>query len=533
MSNGRRGATFAALAIATGSAAHAAQPTAHILQHEAITLTSSAERVSFEAFGKHFDLLLEPNERIHHPSDIVPYRGTVAGLPRSWVRLTRGPSGRYSGMLSDGTELYAIESAADISAMAVQPLEKSSQAPVMYRLKDLIVEWSPAFCEALPAGEPTTGLDAFKSLGAELQSAAVTKQIEIGVVGDFEFNSFFNPAVQSATQAVIARMNVVDGIFSEQVGVTVKVPTIQLFETAADPFTQSESKALLDEARAYRRMTPEQLSRGLTHLMTGRDMTGDTVGVAYMGTVCGGEFAVSLSEGARSSTMAALIAAHEIGHNFNAPHDGDGACAAEAQTFLMAPQINGSDQFSACSLQQMAPKVATASCLTAFSPADAAVEAPANVQGTVSNSLALSFNVRAIGDSSSQDVSVTAVIPAALTLSSSTASGGTCTTGAGTLSCVFGSMDSGATRNVSMNVTSQSTGTFPIDVTVSSSNDSVSGNNTGRVDVVMTSSTPNPGQPVNSSGGGGGSIGFGLLAALGGLSLLRQMKRALSRPAAR
>jgi hypothetical protein len=32
------------------------------------------------------------------------------------------------------------------------------------------------------------------------------------------------------------------------------------------------------------------------------------------------------------------IAAHELGHNFNAPHDGEaGACATTAQTFLMAP----------------------------------------------------------------------------------------------------------------------------------------------------------------------------------------------------
>ena len=67
----------------------------------------------------------------------------------------------------------------------------------------------------------------------------------------------------------------------------------------------------------------------------------------------------------------ALIAAHEIAHVFGAPHDGEegGACATTTgNQFLMAPRINGSQQFSACSLAQMAPRVQAASCLQKLSP---------------------------------------------------------------------------------------------------------------------------------------------------------------------
>jgi hypothetical protein len=62
--------------------------------------------------------------------------------------------------------------------------------------------------------------------------------------------------------------------------------------------------------------------------------------------------------------MGALVAAHELGHSFNSIHDGvPGVCASTPQTYLMAPTINYSNQFSSCSLSQINTLVASASCL--------------------------------------------------------------------------------------------------------------------------------------------------------------------------
>ena len=70
--------------------------------------------------------------------------------------------------------------------------------------------------------------------------------------------------------------------------------------------------------------------------------------------------------------MSALIAAHEMGHHFGAPHDGEaGACRSTPQTFLLAPRLSQSDQFSACGVQQIQPAITTATCLTAYIPPDA------------------------------------------------------------------------------------------------------------------------------------------------------------------
>jgi hypothetical protein len=544
MSNGQRLALASTLVIVASANAFAAPPSAQLLHHEAISINAhksgTAERVSFDGFGKHFDITMQPNERVRgalksNPNGIVPLRGTIDGIAHSWARLTRSTDGRWQGLLSDGQEIYAIEPAADVQSMAVEPIAMADLTPVMYRLSDLIVEWTPGFCEALPAGEKTTALDTFKALGAEVVAAEATggvptKQLSIGIVGDYKFTSYsyFNSGSMTPTQAVIARMNNVDGIFSDQVGVAINVPTITLQTTDSGQFTKTDSKQLLDQVRAFRHGSAEHSTRGLTHLMTGLDLDGDTVGIAYMGTVCAGEYAVSLSEGTRSTTMASLIAAHEIGHNFNAPHDGDpdGACASMPTTFLMSAQINYNNQFSSCSLQQMKTKIATASCLTAYSPPDAAIVIDTTpVRGTLNTALNVAFNVNAIGGTSSQSVLVTASVPAELTLNSVTASDGACTSGAGSVSCTLGTLEAGAARTITLNVTSQTVGTFPLDVTLSSSNDSVATNNTGRVDVaIAAAASAVPGSTASASsggGGGGGSLSLGVLAALGGMFAFR------------
>ena len=156
----------------------------------------------------------------------------------------------------------------------------------------------------------------------------------------------------------------VDGIYGAQVGIQIELAdAITVFQDPADPFTSSDASALLEELGDHRRSQSSLSATGVTHLVTGRDLTGSTVGIAYIAALCLSSYGASLSQG--TASLVALIAAHEIGHNFGAPHDGEAAesgqpanpCEATPRTFLMAPQLNGSDQFSQCSLTQMQPEI--------------------------------------------------------------------------------------------------------------------------------------------------------------------------------
>ena len=385
MSNRTRSTSLAAFVCLALAEAATAAPSFQVLYHERLELTARAgsggqQHLSFEAYGRRFELALEPNEDIVRAvpadrDDIQPLRGTIEGQPGSWVRLTRS-RGAWRGVLSDGGELYAIEPAAEVARVAVQPLAApSGSTPVMYRFADALMPPGAASCGTLPdesgssTSDKASARSAYEALTSELitQSAqAPTRRLLVSVVADHQFTDAIGDDPEGA---IIARMDIVDGIFSAQVGVKIALAPLTVFRRAPDPFTATSVPVdLLAEVSRYRgRSAP--LDTGVTHLMTGRSLNGTIVGIAYVGSVCNGDTAVSLSEGTLSTTESALIAAHELAHNFNAPHDGQpGACATTPQTFLMAPRINFSNQFSECSLRQIATTAAVAQCLTDIAP---------------------------------------------------------------------------------------------------------------------------------------------------------------------
>ncbi|HSG66776.1 MAG TPA: M12 family metallo-peptidase, partial [Gammaproteobacteria bacterium] len=96
------------------------------------------------------------------------------------------------------------------------------------------------------------------------------------------------------------------------------------------------------------------------------------VGKAYLGTVCHARLGAGYTTTEGSAFADTLIAAHEFGHNFGAPHDAEegSPCQSVPDTFLMAPFVNSSEQFSTCSLEQMAPVIAAATCLEDLFPSD-------------------------------------------------------------------------------------------------------------------------------------------------------------------
>lgn len=533
------GVAMALAAVAMSGIAHAeAPPKFKVLYHEAIDVRSrrlvgATERMTFDAYGRRFELALAPNERIRRgtapgQSRAIPLQGTVEGAPGSWVRITRSASG-LRGMFFDGHEMYAIEPAAEIAGDTVQPLAASGTEPVVYRLADVLMPLDTTSCEIVTADGPHTAAAALDHIGTELRIQSATlgglKQVRVGVVGDHEFSSQFESAA-AAADAIIARMNIVDGIFTSQVGVKISLAESTLLPVASDPLTASKAGDLLSQLRDYRRSSPAQMALGLTHLMTGRNLDGDTVGIAYIGTVCDGRNAASLSEGRWTTTQAALIAAHEIGHNFNAPHDGEtGACASTPQTFLMAPQLNRSDRFSACSITQMQPIVSNAWCLTAYTPPDAAFEATFGAaEVTVGTAFVVSFYVRAKGDEASTDVRASAALPASLALQSVAADGGMCTNGAGVASCTFGTLAAGDVRRVDLNLTATQAGSLTVNLSVDSSNDSNTSNDTSSITVLASAEAP-PATAAASSRGGGGRADPALLMLLG-MVLMAQLWRA-------
>ena len=435
--------------------------------------TSDRAVLRFEALGKEFDLDLEANHRILDAmSDdaafdgISVYRGRLANNPDSWARITVY-KGVPRGMIFDGETTYAIEAPGDSAV--------DTSEPVIYRLADLIIPPGTMTC-----GTHSLGGNAEQYLAAvkgEIdpvsEAPGATSEITMSVIGDSILTSQMGGEAEAAA-AITARFNTIDGYFSEQVGVQLNVELIETHDAASDPFNPAttDPAGLLDELTEYRFQTPEHNSRGLTHLYTGRDVTGTTVGLAWLGSICSTEFGAGFSEARVGLITDAVIAAHEIGHNFNADHDGDPgrSCPDTPEDFIMAPAVNGSQQFSACSIGVMQARAASANCVSVLPAVDVSIETNDPVSAVLLGAdTVIEYEVAVNGTLDVSGVVADFTVPSVLTLDSITASSGSCTSGAGTASCTLGDLTGQSSHTVTLTTTPSSVGAGMLSASVSTS----------------------------------------------------------------
>ncbi len=500
---GRFGSRIALWVIFSGLAAHAtAQQSIQFVEPVQLSLKNAA--TSFDAYGRRFSLTLVDNERVlrklpaQRREQLDSYRlmrGTVDGAPGSWVRLTETPRG-IEGAIWDGEELYAVTRYEHVAPYLTTPLQAVPGQTVMYRLSDARGSLPRDFCslsgDALEGPEPT-GLDQYKELVSELQAGtitpSITRQIEISLIADSAFQA---EEPEDPTAAMLTRLNIVEGIFSEQVGLLVLATDVRLMPASSDPFTSTKGATLLDQLGAYRKATPAVRSRGIAHLMTGKDLDGTIAGIAYVRTVCDAERGVSLSERHYGTLVSSLIMAHELGHNFGAEHDGENGkiCANAGDGFIMAPTVSGNATFSHCSIESMQAALASASCVTPAEFADLALEAQVNsVSGEGGLPFTVPLLVRSLGNLDAQNAVVTISLPAnaAYSIDAASSTRGSCSIAAQTVTCTLGDLASTETAGISVIGRSSLAGSFNVQARLTASNDRLSSNNNRQLPVTLRS----------------------------------------------
>ncbi|MCA1778424.1 MAG: M12 family metallo-peptidase [Xanthomonadaceae bacterium] len=294
------------------------------------------------------------------------FAGQVGEIEHSWLRLN-WVDGHWSGAFHDGHELYLIDRRGSLALPAGRRAGPAQD--IVYRFSDLdlgpILGHDPLLHERR-SGDPMAAdynefVDHLREIA--LQGDALFL-MPITVVTDTQFGSTFG---DSTASVVAARINFIDGIYASQLGTG-----IALFhhETLAnnDTLTGTGASELLNQFRSFMRTGngSDIPFRGLGHLFTSRPRDGSIAGIAFLGVLCSTSAGYGVDWNLSNETTNGLVFAHEVGHNFNAPHDGDPnfACGDEDFPGIMRPSISNSRQeFSPCSLDQMAAATAGASCL--------------------------------------------------------------------------------------------------------------------------------------------------------------------------
>lgn len=343
--------------------------------------TGDAATLDFTAFGRSFRLQLSSNQRLAQfttGSSVQLYKGTLEGVPNSWARISV-LDGLPRGMIWDGRELFIVDA-------APEAVNYGTAGTVMYKLSDAVLERGVSFtgdAVETPRDPAATYGALIGELRARTQALAdgATEAVEISILGDADYLARYSSEAQ-ARDAILTRLNNVDGIFSSQVGVELQVVSVDLTgELTAGLSATTDPSTLLEELGQLRRQTPALVDTGLTHLFTGRQLNGNTAGIAYTVSLCSPRYAASLTMAHNSAALDALIIAHEIGHVFGAPHDGTQQCASTPQNqYIMTPTLTTSvTSFSQCSLDEINEVIDSYSCVVALpapSPAQPAPPAP-------------------------------------------------------------------------------------------------------------------------------------------------------------
>ncbi len=325
--------------------------------------------LSLEAWGDEFRFVLRDNEQLlqHLPSSRRSAIGTrgdrfligsLEGMPDSWVRMN-WIDGQFSGAFYDGNTLYVIDTPQGFVMPNGRAVDAS--ATLLMRFSDLQLDG--LFDHGgVSTGQSSPPVQNYQDYVADLRAFVQAEGVSLlNMPVTLIADTFFEDDLGSnAESTAIGRLNSVDGIFSNQLGVGI---VLWHYEQLSDngPLTSTDANELLTaQFRSY--MTNGAGSnlpfQGLAHLFTGRDLDGSTAGIAYIGALCSRNFGFGVDQNLSSNTTSFLVFAHELGHNFNAEHVDEG---------IMRPSVGGTQEFSQESLDVMSAAVASANCLVEVS----------------------------------------------------------------------------------------------------------------------------------------------------------------------
>ncbi|CAN5653337.1 hypothetical protein BH24ACI3_BH24ACI3_02910 [soil metagenome] len=310
-------------------------------------------QITVNVSGQAYDLRIVPNDlrtsdfraedtgpggRTPMPRSAVnTFKGHVDGNPGSEVRLQIN-NGRIEGFFDAANERIYLEPASKYSPAAER------DETVVYRGEDTKGQAS-FWCDAdLPAKiEYGKGLAA----GGNATAVQALRRLELATDADREYVTTLGSAA-NANNEILGILNMVEGAFSSQVNLTIRVSYQHTWSTQ-DPYAGADLQTILARFKDHWNLNfPMHVyPRNAAHLFSGKSNV-VSQGFAYMGVICNNPaFAYGLSGYISWTPGKYLVPAHELGHNLGAGHANE---VENCGNTLMNTQLTGATPMVFCSL---------------------------------------------------------------------------------------------------------------------------------------------------------------------------------------
>lgn len=160
-----------------------------------------------------------------------------------------------------------------------------------------------------------------------------TYTVEVATEADYEYVQYWGSAT-AANREIRSILNYVEGIYEQELKLKLEIVYQHAWTRSYDPYSGTDGDKLLEQFREHWNANFASEDYDLAHLWTGRETVKsenedgeeiDVGGQAFLATVCGSPYRYGSYSGYAYSKRYTTpykftVAAHEIGHNFDAVH---------------------------------------------------------------------------------------------------------------------------------------------------------------------------------------------------------------------
>lgn len=300
-------------------------------------------------------------DRVAPPADAW-LRGAVVGESDTLAFLAVPERGPPRGLVSRGGRLFLLrgdgpEAARGRGRLLAAEVDGAAERAFDCRLDEVTIPELAGVPPAAPVpadpaglpGDPVAadgpgGLDGALAARAAQPAVAVTHTARVAVETDHEF--FQRLGSRAAATAYVGDLFAyLSALYAREVGTTLEVVHLSLWDSPSDPWTQTSPSCGMYEFGRYWNRNRGSVERTFAHFLSGKSQT---AGIAWLGVLCRGGFVVDhggscpglspqrddyggaygytggVSGGFDPATPSlvwdVLGVAHEIGHNFDSPH---------------------------------------------------------------------------------------------------------------------------------------------------------------------------------------------------------------------